>query len=86
MNTQQADAAHSLYVLYETLPESVQQIFLKELVQNKYHKLRELVVSDFDKQHCPVVFGVMEGAFSIPEDFDAPLPDSVLNEFYTELL
>lgn len=86
MNTQQADAAHSLYVLYETLPESVQQGFLKELVQNKYHKLRELVASDSDKQHCPIVFGVMEGAFSIPENFDAPLPDSVLNEFYTERL
>jgi hypothetical protein len=31
MNTQQANTAHSLYVLYDTLPNEVQQAFLEEL-------------------------------------------------------
>jgi antitoxin (DNA-binding transcriptional repressor) of toxin-antitoxin stability system len=26
-------------------------------------------------------FGLAAGAFAVPDDFDAPLPDSVLNDF-----
>ncbi len=31
-----------------------------------------------------VIFGVMEGSFTIPENFDAPLPEDVLAEFYKD--
>jgi len=40
MNTQQTDTAHSLYALYETLPEDVQKTFLEELVQKKYLQIK----------------------------------------------
>ena len=33
MNTQQANTAHSLYALYDTLPNEIQQAFLEELLQ-----------------------------------------------------
>lgn len=33
-----------------------------------------------------VILGVMEGAFEVPDDFDEPLPDEVLNEFYRKTL
>jgi hypothetical protein len=35
MNTAPTNTAHSLYVLYETLPNEVQQAFLQELMQKK---------------------------------------------------
>jgi hypothetical protein len=30
-----------------------------------------------------VIFGVMEGKFSIPTNFDDPLPKDVENDFYS---
>jgi hypothetical protein len=35
MNTATANTPHSLYELYETLPNEVQQAFLQELIQKK---------------------------------------------------
>ncbi len=32
MNTQSANTSYSLYGLYETLPDEVQQVFLEELM------------------------------------------------------
>jgi antitoxin (DNA-binding transcriptional repressor) of toxin-antitoxin stability system len=29
-----------------------------------------------------IVFGLLEGQIEVPDDFDAPLPDDVLAEFY----
>lgn len=42
MNTTPTDTAHSLYVLYETLPNEVQQAFLRELIQKKHQELTDL--------------------------------------------
>jgi hypothetical protein len=42
MNTQQANTAHSLYALYETLPNEVQQAFLEELLQKQPQQLEDL--------------------------------------------
>ena len=33
-----------------------------------------------------VIFGVMEGAFTVPDNFDASLPEGIENEFYTTSL
>jgi len=37
-----ANTAHSLYALYETLPDTVQREFLSELWQKKRQELEEL--------------------------------------------
>lgn len=37
-----SNTAHSLYALYETLPDSVQREFLSELVQKKRQQLEDL--------------------------------------------
>jgi hypothetical protein len=42
MNTATANTAHSLYALYETLPNEVQQAFLQELIQKKRQVLADL--------------------------------------------
>ena len=42
MNTAPTDTAHSLYALYETLPNEVQQAFLQELIQKKHQELADL--------------------------------------------
>ena len=42
MNPQQTNIAHSLYVLYETLPNEVQQAFLEELLEKKHQELEDL--------------------------------------------
>ena len=42
MNTAPTNTAHSLYVLYETLPNEVQQAFLQELIQKKHQELADL--------------------------------------------
>ena len=44
MNTQQANVntAHSLYALYETLPDTIQRAFLEELWQKKRQELEDL--------------------------------------------
>jgi len=86
MNSQQTNTAHSLYALYETLPANVQQTFLEELVQKKYFEIKALAFSGSiaDEKRNTVILGVMEDAFSIPDNFDAPLPEDMLNEFYTK--
>jgi hypothetical protein len=42
MNSTSINTAHSLYVLYETLPDKVQRAFLQELVQNNHQELADL--------------------------------------------
>lgn len=83
-----ANAAHSLYVLYETLPDRVQREFLSELWQKKRQQLEEIALNK--QQTLPknngIVFGVMEGAFAVPEHFDDALPEAVENEFYRATL
>jgi hypothetical protein len=41
MQTQNLNAAHSLYVLYETLSDENQQLFLQELVAKQLKKIEE---------------------------------------------
>ena len=50
MNTQPANTAHSLYVLYETLPNEVQQAFLEELLGKKQQELEDLAFALACKQ------------------------------------
>jgi|GEM_PF-477326 hypothetical protein len=38
------------------------------------------------KNRNPVILGVMAESFAIPDDFDKPLPESFINEFYTDEL
>jgi prevent-host-death family protein len=33
-----------------------------------------------------VILGVMEGAFEVPDDFDKPLPEEILDELHRETL
>ena len=42
MNTAPTDTAHSLYALYETLPNEAQQAFLQELIQKKHQEVADL--------------------------------------------
>jgi hypothetical protein len=42
MQLAEANTAHSFYIVYESLPEKVQDEFLKELVLHKRKKLLEL--------------------------------------------
>jgi len=50
MTTQQANTAHSLYALYDTLPNEVQQAFLEELLQKKQDQLEDLAFALACKQ------------------------------------
>ena len=85
MSTQQTDTAHSLYALYETLPEDVQKTFLEELVQKKYLQIKALAFpgSPINEKRNRVILGVMQDAFTVPDNFDAPLPEDIINEFYS---
>ncbi len=85
MNTQQTDTAHSLYALYETLPEDVQKTFLEELVQKKYLQIKALAFPGLpvNEKRNRVVLGVMQDAFTVPDNFDEPLPEDIINEFYS---
>jgi hypothetical protein len=42
MQTEHLKTAHSLYALYETLPNDIQQAFLQELLQHQQEKLENL--------------------------------------------
>ena len=44
MQVQNSNAAHSLYVLYETLSNEIQQQFLQELMQKQSDKLETLAL------------------------------------------
>jgi hypothetical protein len=85
MNTQQTDTAHSLYALYETLPEDVQKTFLEELVQKKYLQIKALAFpgTPINEKRNRVILGVMQDAFTVPDNFDEPLPEDITNEFYS---
>jgi len=88
MNTQQTDTAHSLYALYETLPEDVQKTFLEELVQKKYLQIKALAFpgTPINEKRNRVILGVMQDAFTVPDNFDEPLPEDITNEFYSSQL
>lgn len=44
MQPQHSNTAHSLYALYETLPDEVQQDFLQELLKKQSEKLETLAL------------------------------------------
>ena len=50
MQPQNSNTAHSLYALYETLPNDVQQVFLQELMQKQSDKLETLALYLMSKQ------------------------------------
>jgi hypothetical protein len=42
--------------------------------------------SPSNEKHNTVILGVMENAFTIPDNFDEPLPEGIIDEFYTNKL
>ena len=50
MNIESANTAHSLYALYEALPNEVQQAFLEELLGKKQQELEDLAFALACKQ------------------------------------
>jgi len=88
MNPQQANTAHSLYALYETLPNEVQQAFLEELLQKKHAEIKAVAFPDLssNQKRNTVVLGVMADALIVPDNFDEPLPEDIINDFYTDTL
>jgi hypothetical protein len=44
MRTESANTAHSLYALYETLPNDIQQAFLQELMEKQQERLENLAL------------------------------------------
>jgi len=42
MQIEHTQTAHSLYVLYETLPSEIQQAFLHELLQKQQERLEDM--------------------------------------------
>lgn len=91
MNTSPTTTAHSLYALYETLPEDVQQSFLQELVQKKLTDIEALARTNVAQINTQpkVILGIMEDAFDafkVPDDFDSPLSEVLLSEFYSNQL
>jgi len=76
MNTRHANlsAAHSLYMLYETLPENVQSKFLTELWLRKRPQLESIAAKPLAASHRKgVVFGIMEDALTVSDNFDDPM-------------
>lgn len=51
MQTQNLSAAHSLYVLYETLSDETQQLFLQELLAKQKNKLEYLLSAKLELLH-----------------------------------
>jgi hypothetical protein len=49
MHTKNLNAAHSLYVLFETLSDENQQLFLQELVSKQKHKIELLLKQSHEK-------------------------------------
>jgi Arc/MetJ family transcription regulator len=65
------------------------QEFIRHRKQQEIIKLFGTLDPDDEQAHFRkkrVVLGVMEGAFSVPDDFDRALPESVENAFYAENL
>ena len=64
------------------------QEFIRHRKQHEIIKLFGTLDTDDEQAHFRkkrVVLGVMEGAFSVPDNFDQALPDDVQREFLTEL-
>ena len=79
IETQQFATAHSLYTLYETLPDETKQIFLQELFAKQGEKIeaclaykkaeRENVFLTDDQPHFQDLFGLLTASKSAsPED------------------
>jgi len=60
MNTAPTNTAHSLYVLYETLPNEVQQAFLQELIQKKHQEpeIVNVVVASTVKTYAAILLWI----------------------------
>jgi hypothetical protein len=44
MKTEKSNTAHSLYALYETLPDTVQHAFLEELLEKRQEQIEDLAL------------------------------------------
>ena len=72
----------------EAVAQALQE-FISRRKQQEIIKLFGTLDPDDEQAHFRkkrVVLGVMEGAFSVPDNFDQTLPESVENAFYAENL
>jgi len=62
--------------------------FLKSWYRKNILKLKHwyFLVHPAIKKRNTVILGVLEDAFSIPDNFDEPLPEDIINDFYTDKL
>ena len=79
-----------LYQLIQTLPEEqINQIFhFAEALHQKQHKPPQAIplgiltgLKGIANHKQPRPFGLCAGEFVVPDDFDAPLPEDMLNAF-----
>ena len=61
--------------------------FLKSWCK-KYPEIKALAFagSPSTEKRKTVILGVKEDVFSIPDNFDEPLPENIIDEFYTNKL
>ena len=62
-------------VAHLTSREDTVTVALREFIQN--HKQTKAVAN-----RSGVVFGLLQGKFAVPDDFDNPLPKAIEDEFY----
>lgn len=72
-----ADAARNLGALVERA-RSGEEVTLVE----GGRELARIVPADSAKSRQVVRLGLAQGQFTVPDDFDAPLPDDILDLFY----
>lgn len=75
IQTQNLNAAHSLYVLYETLSDATQQLFLQELLTKQKKKvelslqqnqqLSQTTIKTPDKNHFADICGILTSDKSV---------------------
>jgi hypothetical protein len=59
IRTQQRTTAHSLYMLYETLPDEIQQLFLQELLTRQAEKIKAKQAVPEAESHFKDLFGLL---------------------------
>jgi hypothetical protein len=59
IQTQHLTTAHSLYMLYETLPDEIQQLFLQELMTKQAEKIKAKKAMPEGESHFRDLFGLL---------------------------
>ena len=59
IQTQHLTTAHSLYMLYETLPDEIQKLFLQELLTKQTEKIKAKKAVPEGESHFQDLFGLL---------------------------